>query len=181
MCQGRWKAFGLLLAQPRHFYRFGFNEQFAIYGMEDIELGYRLERQGSRMIHGPDAKAIHQYFPTYPQFVRRCEQAGYSLGRMIELHPELRSRFVESGKRTHLLKRIHGLYRVFSTAARPLTGALARWEERRGCGQVSPLLDRHYYWALRYHFLDTTSTPATLGTTRTETASCISKRNRYPA
>jgi hypothetical protein len=33
-----------------------------------------------------------------------------------------------------------------------LTGALARWEERRGCGQVSPLLDRHYYWALRYHF-----------------------------
>jgi glycosyltransferase involved in cell wall biosynthesis len=130
----------------------GFNEQFAIYGMEDIELGYRLERQGSRMVHGPDAKAVHQYFPTYRQFVQRCEQAGYSLGRMIELHPELRSRFVENGKRTRLLKRIHGLYRVFSTAARPLTGALARWEERRGCGQVSPLLDRHYYWALRYHF-----------------------------
>ena len=130
----------------------GFNEQFAIYGMEDIELGYRLERQGSRMVHGPDAKAVHQYFPTYLQFIQRCEQAGYSLGKMIELHPELRSRFVEGGKRTRLLKRVHGLYRVFSTAARPLTGALARWEERRGCGQVSPVLDTHYYWALRYHF-----------------------------
>jgi glycosyltransferase involved in cell wall biosynthesis len=130
----------------------GFNEQFAIYGMEDIELGYRLERHGSRMVHGPDARAVHQYFPTYQQFIERCEQAGYSLGKMIELHPELRGRFVEHGRRTHLLKRIHGLYRVFSTAAKPFTGALARWEERRGCGQVSPLLDMHYYWALRYHF-----------------------------
>ena len=37
---------------------------------------------------------------------------------------------------------------MFSTAARPLTGALARWEERRGCGQVSPLLDRHYPYIL---------------------------------
>ncbi|HLH29962.1 MAG TPA: glycosyltransferase, partial [Terriglobia bacterium] len=78
----------------------GFNEEFEMYGMEDIELGYRLERHGSRMVHGPDAKAVHEFFPTYPQFIQRCEQAGYSLGKMIELHPELRGRFVESGKRT---------------------------------------------------------------------------------
>jgi glycosyltransferase involved in cell wall biosynthesis len=130
----------------------GFNEQFAIYGMEDIELGYRLEKQGSRMVHGPDAKGVHQYFPTYGQFVQRCEQAGYSLGKMIELHPELRSRFVENGKRTRLLKRVHHLYRIFSTAASPFTKALTLWEERRGTGRVSSLLDNHYYWALRYHF-----------------------------
>jgi glycosyltransferase involved in cell wall biosynthesis len=130
----------------------GFNEQFAVYGMEDIELGYRLERRGSRMVHGPDAKAVHEYFPTYPQFIRRCEQAGYSLGKLIELHPELRERFIENGKRTHLLKRFHILYRLFSAAAKPLTKGLVTWEEQRGCGRVSSILDMHYYWALRYHF-----------------------------
>jgi hypothetical protein len=130
----------------------GFNEQFAVYGMEDIELGYRLERHGSRMVHGPDARAVHRYFPTYQQFIQRCEQAGYSLGKMIELHPELRVRFIENGRRTHLLKRIHGLYRLFSAAATPVTNLLAQWEEQRGNGRVSPVLDMHYYWALRYHF-----------------------------
>lgn len=130
----------------------GFNEEFAVYGMEDIELGYRLERRGSHMVHGPDAKALHQYFPTYEQFIQRCGQAGYSLGKLIELHPELRGRFVENGKRTHLLKRFHSLYRLFSTAANPITKSLMRWEEHRGSGPVSPLLDMHYYWALRYHF-----------------------------
>lgn len=129
-----------------------FNEQFEIYGMEDIELGYRLEKHGSRMVHGPEAKAMHYYFPTYRQFVQRCEQAGYSLGKMIELHPELRARFVENGKRTRLLKRVHLLYQVFSAATGPLAKRLARWEERRGTGRVSSLLDTHYYWALRYHF-----------------------------
>lgn len=130
----------------------GFNEQFAMYGMEDIELGYRLERHGSRMVHGPDAKAVHEYFPTYRQFIQRCEQAGYSLGKLIELHPELRGRFIENGRRTHLLKHFHGLYRIFSTATNPVTRGLVRWEERRGTGRVSPLLDTHFYWALRYHF-----------------------------
>jgi glycosyltransferase involved in cell wall biosynthesis len=130
----------------------GFNEEFAIYGMEDIELGYRLEKRGSRMVHGPNARAVHQYFPTYEQFVQRCEQAGYSLGKMIELHPELQQRFVETSKRTRVLKRIHGLYRVFSQAVQPLSSAVAHWEKQRGSGRVSRVLDSHYYWAVRYHF-----------------------------
>ena len=48
-----------------------FSEEFSIYGMEDIELGYRLEKIGCRMVHGPSAKALHQYFPTYEQFIQR--------------------------------------------------------------------------------------------------------------
>jgi hypothetical protein len=130
----------------------GFDEQFAIYGMEDIELGYRIERHGSRIMHGPEAKALHQYFPTCRQFIQRCEQAGYSLGKLIELHPELRSRFVESGKRTRLLKRVHLLYQLFSSVSSPLIKALGHWESKRGTGRVSPVLDAHYYWAVRYHF-----------------------------
>jgi glycosyltransferase involved in cell wall biosynthesis len=130
----------------------GFNEDFFTYGMEDIELGYRLEKLGCRMIHAPEARAVHQYSPTYDQFTLRCEQAGYSLGKLIELHPELKPRFVESGKRTRLLKRFHMLYRMFSFTSQPVTRVVTKWEERRGTGPVAPLLDQHYYWALRYHF-----------------------------
>jgi len=130
----------------------GFNEEFFIYGMEDIELGYRLEKLGCRMIHGPNARAEHQYFPTYEQFIRRCEQAGYSLGKLIELHPELKPRFVESGRRTRFLKRLHVLYRMFTYTAQPALKMVSTWEEKQGSGKVSRLLDQHYYWAVRYHF-----------------------------
>ena len=98
----------------------GFNEEFFVYGMEDIELGYRLEQLGSRMIPGPAAQASHEYFPTYQQFVARCRQAGFSLGKLIELHPELKTRFTESGKRTQMLKRLHAGYRVMLSVFDPV-------------------------------------------------------------
>ena len=130
----------------------GFNEEFSVYGMEDIELGYRLEKLGCQMVSGTDAKALHQYTPTYRQFIERCEQAGYSLGKMLELHPELRHQFVENGKRTRLLKRIHSLYRMFSFLSDPFYRALVRWESQIGTPPVTAVLDQHYYWAIRYHF-----------------------------
>ena len=130
----------------------GFNEEFHVYGMEDIELGYRLERHGSRMVPGVLARASHEYFPTYVQFVERCRQAGYSLGKLVELHPELRTRFTESGKRVRLLKRLHPGYRVLRSAFGPLFEGLIGWEKRRGTGKVNSALDQHYYWAIRYHF-----------------------------
>jgi glycosyltransferase involved in cell wall biosynthesis len=130
----------------------GFNEEFFVYGMEDIELGYRLEKKGSKMTPGPAAKALHEYFPTYQQFVARCQQAGYSLGKLIDLHPELRKRFTESGKRTHMLKRLHMGYRVMMSVFDPVFEGLIGWEMRRGTGKVNPALDQHYYWGIRYHF-----------------------------
>ena len=130
----------------------GFNEDFFIYGMEDIELGYRLEQRGCRMVRGATARAEHRYFPSYEQFIQRCEQAGYSLGKMIELHPELRGRFVEDSARNRVLKRLHFLYRLFTVTSEPLSRAVTQWEERRGTGRVSSILDQHYYWAVRYHF-----------------------------
>jgi glycosyltransferase involved in cell wall biosynthesis len=130
----------------------GFNEEFSIYGMEDIELGFRLEKLGCKMVAGPDARALHQYNPTYRQFIDRCEQAGYSLGKMLDLHPELQHQFVENGKRTRLLKRMHPLYRMFSFLSDPAFRALIRWERHIGTPPVMAILDKHYYWAIRYHF-----------------------------
>jgi len=130
----------------------GFNEEFFIYGMEDIELGYRLQKAGSRMVHGERAHAVHQYFPTYREFIERCEQAGYSLGKLIELHPELKERFVEKGKWTKLLKHFHHFYRIFALGAESASPWLIRREERRGSGPISRLLELHYFWSVRYHF-----------------------------
>lgn len=130
----------------------GFDEQFAVYGMEDIELGYRLEKRGCRMLHGRDARGIHHYSPTYGQFTERCEQAGYSLGLMLRMHPELRSRFTENGRMTRVLKPFHRLYSFAAPLIRPLHRSLARLDEKRGTGPVTGVLDFHYNWALRYHF-----------------------------
>jgi glycosyltransferase involved in cell wall biosynthesis len=130
----------------------GFNEEFQLYGMEDIELGYRLERAGCRMVAGPGAQGLHLYFPTYEYFIDRCHQAGYSLGKMIELHPELRGRFTDHSTAARLLKRIHVCYRAFAITVEPLRRWVSQWEERRGTGAVNSLLDKHYQWAVRYHF-----------------------------
>ena len=130
----------------------GFNEEFFVYGMEDIELGYRLEKTGCRMAPGPAATAQHEYFPTYKQFSERCQQAGYSLGKLIELHPELRRRFTENGRRTQVLKRLHVGYRLMLSLFDPVFEGLTNWEMRRGTGRVNRALDQHYYWGIRYHF-----------------------------
>src|SRR5215813_11630510 len=98
----------------------GFNENFSIYGMEDIELGYRLEMAGSRMVFAPEARAVHYRFPDYSDFVGRSEQAGYSLGHLIRLHPELKTRFVDSCRIAKHLKSIHLLYRWASIAMSPV-------------------------------------------------------------
>src|SRR5262245_26554108 len=110
----------------------GFNESFQIYGMEDIELGYRLEKAGSRMVFAPDAKAVHHRFPGYRDFIERSEQAGYSLGQLIRLHPELKARFVESSRVVKRLRSFHWLYRWATLAAEPLLGVLTEWEKTRG-------------------------------------------------
>jgi len=130
----------------------GFNEEFFVYGMEDIELGYRLEQKGCRMAPGVKARAHHEYFPSCEEFIERCQQAGYSLGKLIELHPELRGRFTENGKRTGVLRRFHVLYRLLMFASDPVCKALIDREKATGTGSVRPLLGQHFYWAIRYNF-----------------------------
>jgi glycosyltransferase involved in cell wall biosynthesis len=130
----------------------GFNENFKIYGMEDIELGYRLQSAGCRMVFAADARAVHYRFPGYQDFVERSEQAGYSLGYLIRLHPELKKRFVESSRIARHLKSIHSLYRWAAAALSPLVQLVTNWEKTRGTSSLTRLMDTHYCWSIRYHF-----------------------------
>ena len=130
----------------------GFNEDFQIYGMEDIELGYRLEKAGSQMVFAPDAKGIHYSFPGYRSFIERSEQAGYTLGQFIQMHPELKDRFVESSRIARHLKNVHSLYGWSTAVMDPVLGILTKWESTRGTGPLTRLMDVHYTWSIRYHF-----------------------------
>src|SRR5206468_11078861 len=87
----------------------GFYEDFKVYGMEGIELGYRLERGGCRILFSEDAHAVHHRFPTYDDFIERSEKAGYSLGQLLRLHPELKKRVVESSRIGRHLRSVHTL------------------------------------------------------------------------
>ncbi len=127
----------------------GFNEAFTIYGMEDIELGYRLERAGSRMLFAKEAKALHYRFPKYQEFIDRCEEAGYSLGHLLVQHPELKKRFVENGRITRHLKSFHSLYKLGAVTMAPALSLLTTWERRRGTGRVTAFMELHYRWAVR--------------------------------
>ena len=130
----------------------GFNESFDIYGMEDIELGYRLEKASCRMVFAADARAVHYRFPGYQDFIERSEQAGYSLGQLIRLHPELKTRFVESSRFARHLKSVHSLYGWAASAMSPFVRMLTNWENTRGTGSLTWLMDSHYAWSIRYHF-----------------------------
>jgi glycosyltransferase involved in cell wall biosynthesis len=130
----------------------GFDENFKIYGMEDIELGYRLEKAGCRMVFAPDARGVHYSFPRYSNFIERSEQAGYSLGHFIRLHPELKNRFMESCRVASHLKGVHSLYKWAASAMSPFVTLMTNWEKTRGTSPLTWVMDAHYNWSIRYYF-----------------------------
>lgn len=54
-----------------------FDQQFR-FGSEDIELGYRLQRQGFKVVYNSDALSYMNRPLTYEQFCARCERQGRS-------------------------------------------------------------------------------------------------------
>jgi len=68
-----------------------FDEGFPCYGMEDIELGYRLTRQrGLRMTFLRDAINEHVHPATFSQTCRRAEKVGIAMYQFEKLFPEER-------------------------------------------------------------------------------------------
>ncbi len=76
----------VLLRQP-------FDTRFPWAAYEDIELGYRLEREGLELYYDQRAAASHYRTVTLEQFLRRTERAGASLRLLHRIHPELRDLF----------------------------------------------------------------------------------------
>ena len=66
-----------------------FAPEFAAYGWEDVELGYRLSRRGLKLIYHPKAAAEHLHALTLADLFARQRAVGRGLATLWRLHPEL--------------------------------------------------------------------------------------------
>lgn len=67
-----------------------FAAEFAAYGWEDIELGYRLSLAGLRLVYHPAASAEHLHPMTLGDLFARQRLVGNGLRTLWKIHPELR-------------------------------------------------------------------------------------------
>ncbi len=117
-----------------------FDEGFRIYGVEDIEFGFRLLAGQTRMVFLPDVRVMHDYHPTYRGYRRKKRMAGYSLGYFLAQHPEHAHRF-QFGPR---FRRYYHLLRVLRVLGAPLAGALYLGE--RLLYREGPVNRALYWW-----------------------------------
>ena len=64
-----------------------FDEAFTGYGHEDLELGYRLERAGVRIVYEPRAVNYHWQYIPYEEQQAKMKLAGRSTVRFYRKHP----------------------------------------------------------------------------------------------
>jgi GT2 family glycosyltransferase len=67
----------------------GFDESFTGYGHEDLELGYRLQHAGVRIVYEPRAVDYHWHPVPYEEQKRKMELAGRSTVRFYRKHQAL--------------------------------------------------------------------------------------------
>ncbi|MBF0573890.1 MAG: glycosyltransferase [Desulfamplus sp.] len=66
-----------------------FDEDFDVYGWEDIELGYRLEKLGTKLFYNRDGVAYHHHPVSVSSFCRRQQNVGRASNIFLKKHPEL--------------------------------------------------------------------------------------------
>ncbi len=67
----------------------GFDETISRYGFEDIELGYRLSRCGTRIAYLPEAVSIHRAFATdLDRYLDRQREAGLVARQLAARYPD---------------------------------------------------------------------------------------------
>ena len=74
----------------------GFDPAFAVTKHEDIELGYRLARQGAGFIYQPRALSYHRFSKTLDEGLHDAFNNGASAMRFAHQHPALLSRLIQA-------------------------------------------------------------------------------------
>jgi len=65
----------------------GFDENFSVYGWEDIELGFRLSKMGVKLIYNPEAINYHYHFVGSEDMLKRKYNMGQSAAYFYKKHP----------------------------------------------------------------------------------------------
>ena len=72
-----------------------FSSQFDKYGFEDIELGYRLQKDGMKMIYDPDIVIEHHHiYESVEKFCTRQQNAGEELVVFNDMHDDLENKCI---------------------------------------------------------------------------------------
>ncbi|RJR16794.1 MAG: glycosyltransferase [Nitrospiraceae bacterium] len=83
------------ISLEKRWFQFGeYSDKFRNYGLEDIELGYRLENNGLRVIYTPKAIVYHFHSYSFEQFCLRMRNVGKSAVIFAKLHPELKRKYL---------------------------------------------------------------------------------------
>lgn len=69
--------------------RHRFDTRFPDAAWEDTELGYRMTRDGLRIVYRPDARVLHDHDVSLSGFLSRQRRVGRSAAIFRELHPSL--------------------------------------------------------------------------------------------
>ena len=129
----------------------GFDTDFRFAAFEDVELSYRLKKQGMRIVYLSDLLAYHYHYHTIWSFTTRQYRAGLMACTLISKHPETRNLIFGKNWRERILQlRVQSWLRKYGSAERLEAQALQllsayEWDPR-------PDLDFSYLDTLRYFF-----------------------------
>jgi len=120
-----------------------FDEGFRVYGVEDIDFGFRLLAGETRMIYCPDIRVWHEYYPSYRPYHVKKYKAGYSLGYFTQQNPQHAHRFVFEAQ----YRRFYHLLRFWHALTAPFAGLRYFWECVRY--ESGPVKRGLYNWIYR--------------------------------
>ena len=123
-----------------------FNESFKRYGVEDLELGYRLEKRCNlEIVFLPDAIAHHLHPTYFRQDCRRSYDIGASMRKFHELWPDSASQ----NRNSRLRRSVRGLM-IRTRWVLPLLTRLADLVTKIWCPNPLMRLTLIYYGVLGY-------------------------------
>lgn len=135
-----------------------YDESFAQYGGEDLELGYRLTRAGVPFVYNPLAIGVHHHSKDFRQFCTDQERAGESLIHIYRRYPEIgeskkidivEGRFLELKGRKKIVRLVlSATMRVPGILGFP--GLIIRMFGKRY--EMRYLLFPLYRWISHYHY-----------------------------
>ncbi|MBI5365183.1 MAG: glycosyltransferase [Planctomycetes bacterium] len=97
---------------------------------EDVELGWRLERRGFRVLFRADAHAFHDHVWTPGEYFRRGVKLGCALARMHRKHGEPLALRLKPGERADAawLRRVQATYEALHPTLAKIEAVLAKVE-----------------------------------------------------
>lgn len=127
-----------------------FDEDFQRIGFEDIEVGFRLHRQGLRIMYNKDALAYHHHPYTFEEACRQQINHGYNFGILIEklkrldcteYLPVLGERYGIIGWHQTLKGLIKNIIKKYLLHRKSLVTVLSRWlKSKKKHGRISAFL-----------------------------------------